>query len=453
MNELLLTFYGDDFTGSTDAMEALTLNGVPTALFLEPPTPEQLTGRFAGVRAVGVPGTSRSMPPDEMTAELLPKFRALKALGAPLTHYKVCSTFDSAPTVGSIGHAIDLGFEVFGPLVVPLLVGATTLRRDVAFGNLFATVGQTTYRLDRHPTMSRHPITPMHESDLRLHLGQQTRRRIGLIDLLQLEQPDDALRAAYWQAVADGAEIVLFDTLNDTHLLRCGRLIWETRGDQPGFIAGSSGVEYALTAHWQAAGMVQKPPPLPAPGAVDQLLVLCGSASPVTASQIEWALAHGYSGLRLDTPRLADPTTADRAREDTLREALDRLARGESLLLYAAQGPDDPAIAATQQALAARGLPPGSAGSRLGRQQGLLLRELLARTGLRRACVAGGDTSGHSAAQLGIYALEVLAPITPGAPLCRASSHDAAFDGLQISLKGGQNGGPDYFEMIRQGHN
>src|SRR5690606_33219240 len=34
--ELLLTFYGDDFTGSADAMEALALGGVPTALFLEP---------------------------------------------------------------------------------------------------------------------------------------------------------------------------------------------------------------------------------------------------------------------------------------------------------------------------------------------------------------------------------------------------------------------------------
>ena len=28
MNPLLLAFYGDDFTGSADAMEALTINGV-----------------------------------------------------------------------------------------------------------------------------------------------------------------------------------------------------------------------------------------------------------------------------------------------------------------------------------------------------------------------------------------------------------------------------------------
>ena len=39
-NELLLTFYGDDFTGSTDAMESRARAGVRTILFLEPPAPE-----------------------------------------------------------------------------------------------------------------------------------------------------------------------------------------------------------------------------------------------------------------------------------------------------------------------------------------------------------------------------------------------------------------------------
>lgn len=39
-HRLLLTFYGDDFTGSADAMESLSLHGVRSVLFLSPPTPE-----------------------------------------------------------------------------------------------------------------------------------------------------------------------------------------------------------------------------------------------------------------------------------------------------------------------------------------------------------------------------------------------------------------------------
>lgn len=59
-----------------------------------------------------------------MDADLPPIFTALKALGAPLFHYKVCSTFDSSPTLGSIGHATEIGLDVFGKQVVPLIVGA-----------------------------------------------------------------------------------------------------------------------------------------------------------------------------------------------------------------------------------------------------------------------------------------------------------------------------------------
>ena len=32
---LLISYYGDDFTGSTDVMEALASNGIPTVLFLD----------------------------------------------------------------------------------------------------------------------------------------------------------------------------------------------------------------------------------------------------------------------------------------------------------------------------------------------------------------------------------------------------------------------------------
>ena len=145
MNNLLLTFYGDDLTGSTDAMEGLTLNGVPTALFLEPPSPEQLSGRFADLRAVGVAGVSRTMNPARMDAALVPAFTALRELGAPLCHYKVCSTFDSSPTVGSIGHATEIGQAVFGKDFTPMLVAAPSLGRHMAFGNLFATVGDETF--------------------------------------------------------------------------------------------------------------------------------------------------------------------------------------------------------------------------------------------------------------------------------------------------------------------
>ena len=57
MNPLLMAFYGDDFTGSADAMEALTINGVKTALFLGHPTEERLA------RQASSPASKRSAFP------------------------------------------------------------------------------------------------------------------------------------------------------------------------------------------------------------------------------------------------------------------------------------------------------------------------------------------------------------------------------------------------------
>jgi uncharacterized protein YgbK (DUF1537 family) len=455
MNQLLLTYYGDDFTGSTDSLEVLTFGGVGAALFLAPPQPHHLQGRFANLRALGVAGASRSMSPAQMEGELRPKFELLKGLDAPLVHYKTCSTFDSSPEVGSIGRATDIGQSVFQSPFVPMVVGAPNLRRYVAFANLFATVDGETYRLDRHPTMSRHPVTPMTESDLRRHLARQTERRAVSFDLLALAGPDQKVDRRFHALLASQPEIVLFDTLDADHLYQIGRLIWncvrERQGDRPLYAVGSSGVEYALVTYWQQSGLLDGAPAPAAPGPVEQLIVMSGSGSPATAAQIDWAERNGFVTLRLDSAALIDPGQAPVERQRALRGALDALATGQSVVLYSARGPDDPAIAATKAQAVCLGLEPGLSGHRLAAQQGEIVRALLQETGLRRVCLAGGDTCSHATPALGIYALEAIAPLAPGSPLCRASSEQREMDGLEIALKGGQVGGADFFGLIRAG--
>jgi uncharacterized protein YgbK (DUF1537 family) len=48
-------------------------------------------------------------------------------------------------------------------------------------------------------------------------------------------------------------------------------------------------------------------------------------------------------------------------------------------------------------------------------------------------------------------ALEMLTPLTPGAPLCRAHAPGSPVDGLEIVFKGGQVGAEDYFETVKRG--
>ena len=58
----LVSFYGDDFTGSTAVLEALTFNGLKTVLFFEVPGAANLA-KAGPVHAVGLAGLSRSKSP------------------------------------------------------------------------------------------------------------------------------------------------------------------------------------------------------------------------------------------------------------------------------------------------------------------------------------------------------------------------------------------------------
>jgi uncharacterized protein YgbK (DUF1537 family) len=369
-----------------------------------------------------------------MDEQLASPFRLLKSLGAPILHYKACSTFDSSPTRGSIGRAIEIGAEVFGG-AVPIVVGAPHLRRYLVFGNLFAAAGDSIYRIDRHPTMSRHPATPMREADLRLHLAEQTDARIALIDLPTLQAGDG--KAAVDAAVANGADALLFDTVDGASMATVGEILWGEAKERPFFAVGSSGVTGALISAWKGEGLVSGSAPEVAPAPVERLLVISGSCSPVTAAQIDTALANGYTGIALNVAGLVDRAGSASEVSRAVEAAREALAQGRSCVLYTARGP--------------LGGGAEAGGDALGRALGEILRELVLTTGLPRVLLAGGDSSSHAVAQLGLDALTWAGRLERGAPLCRAHAADPRLDGLELVLKGGQIGSSDFFERVRLG--
>jgi uncharacterized protein YgbK (DUF1537 family) len=416
-------FYGDDFTGSTDALEALSVHGVRTVLFPGVPTEAQLA-RFSDYDAIGIAGESRSRNPEWMRANLPRVFAFLRSLDAPVTQYKVCSTFDSSPEAGNIAVAMEIGLGVFRSACVPVVVAAPHLGRYVLFGNLFAAQSGAVYRIDRHPTMSRHPVTPMRESDLRLHLRAQGASGVKLVDLVALTGPDPC--AAFDAILGRGANAVLFDGLDRRTELETGRILWNRRASVP-FLVGSSGLTHAFMRHWRDAGEIEPEFDPPGAAAVDRLLVISGSCSPVTEEQIRSAERAGFATF---------PST-DVNRDELLNGALNALDRGRSVVIYSALG-----------SASVNGSP---GGERLGHYLGDLMRDAVLRSGVRRAIVAGGDTSSHAVSRLGISALTFAAIMAPGAPLCRVESDVARMDGLELVLKGGQVGSRDFFEQVRKG--
>ena len=447
-NGLLLSFYGDDYTGSTAVLEILSFAGLPTLLFLGPPTPEQLAS-VSGYRAVGVAGVARAQSPAWMERHLPPLFSDLERLNAPIFHYKVCSTFDSAPHVGSIGKAIDLAAPVFGNGWHPLVVGAPRIARYQSFGHLFAAIDGVAHRLDRHPVMGAHPVTPMTESDVLRHLSFQTTTPSALIDLVALKAGRGDERLA--EALRQGARIVALDVVDDETLAEAGRLMWEHRGD--GLVAvGSQGVEYALIAHWHAVGLLAPAAPPAAPSRRDRIAIVSGSCSPVTARQIDVALRNGFAGVHVDPSRAVDSRAWEDEIDRAVEQGLAALDRGRDPLIHTSTGPADPSTRRLAEAVAASGASAGAVNARIGDGLGRALGRILDATDLARVVVAGGDTSGYAGMALGLHAVTALAPLATGAPLCRAVLADAGREGLDISFKGGQMGSEDFFLVAKGEH-
>ena len=65
--------------------------------------------------------------------------------------------------------------------------------------------------------------------------------------------------------------------------------------------------------------------------------------------------------------------------------------------------------------------------------------------------IAGGDTSSYAARAMEIEAVEMIAPLVMGAPLCRAYSGNKNINGLEVNFKGGQVGSKDYFDVMANG--
>ena len=443
----LVAWYGDDFTGASAVLEALTFGGLPSVLFLDVPTSEQLR-TFPGVRGIGIAGSARSQNPAWMDRELPRIFDALGGMRAAITHYKVCSTFDSSPTVGSIGRAFEIAAPILAGAWTPLLVASPPNRRFQAFGNLFAEERDVIHRIDRHPTMSRHPSTPMQEADLGRHLGRQTSQPVGLIDLVSMKQ--GRADAALASEIDAGRRLVSLDVIDEETLREAGRLVWEHRGERL-FAVGSQGLEYALLAYWRGCGLLGPAAEPPRIQAVEQIAAVSGSCSALTAAQIAWAVKHGFRGIRLDASAAVDVSAwAGHVHRATV-QALQALSEGADPIVFTALGPDDMGGDALQDAIRASGSGGAEVNARIGEGLGAVLSTVLREAKLTRGIIAGGDTSSHATAALGIYALTAVAPTVAGAALFQAHAELGRRPGIELALKGGQMGGIDYFGRIKTG--
>ncbi len=412
-------WYGDDFTGATDTLAAISCRGQRAFLFLCVPSAEHLAA--AGpLDAIGIAGGARTMSPEEMRERLPAVGRFFRDQGVRLLHYKCCSTFDSAPDVGNIAVALDTLRRFVERPVVPIVGGQPSLGRYCSFSTLFAAAGDRVHRIDRHPTMSRHPATPMLEADLRRHFETLGLPGVGFVHWPSCHA--DALGQAWRQAVSGNPPAVLLDVLDEDHLGAIGSLLRQEAESGTVLAVGASSVAEAWFARsslheTDGAALVDGP-----------VFAFVGSLSPVTRRQV--AASQSY---RIIEAAAEDVSGGDGRRAAIVEQAVAALAEGDNVMVTTAplEGPAPHSVA--------RGLADSSAA---------LIDGIVRGSGVRRIAIAGGDTSTSAVTTLGFWGLAYHGLASRGATVCRGRHDNPQRDGMLLLLKGGQMGDDLVFETF-----
>lgn len=441
-------WYGDDFTGATDTLAVAARANLRSILFLDVPTDAQLA-RVGPLDAIGIAGTARGMDPQQMQDYLPQIGDFFRDQHVPVLHYKCCSTFDSAAHTGNLAAAVRILGDYVGAPFALFVGGQPDIGRYCCFGNLFAAAGESgqVYRIDRHPTMQCHPVTPMHESDLRLHL-----KSLGMADVINIpytlyrhaaESFDTLVDHAGQRFSGAGGKIdkgLLFDVSDSNQLASVGRQILRiAKHNGTALVVGSSVVLQAVSAASNNDECTLHPLSR-APGQDKSqevpggpVFALAGSLSPVTAAQVE--VADGYVKIPLQAGSLLHD---DLYSMTQCQYICDQLCANGNVLAYVDQKAGrDPAIDSAQLAA-------GTA--RFINSVLALLSRKDKRLG--RLGIAGGDTSSQAIAQLDIWALSYLGVLSPGVTTCLMHSDNAALNGVEVMLKGGQMGSTDIFNKL-----
>lgn len=407
-------WYGDDFTGATDTLATLSMHGVKSFLFLGPPSARHVD-EIGNLEAIGIAGSARSMAPAEMRAELEPVGRFFADTGVRILHYKCCSTFDSAVDIGNIAVAMEVLRKSCSQSQAVILGGQPSLGRFCAFGNLFASAGAggAVYRLDRHPTMSRHPSTPMAEADLLQHFQMLGAGEITLLPWTKLDSR---------KVDVDTEDDILLDALTDEHVTAIGHELKRRARRGSFLIVGASSVAEAVyhdqpVVARQPAGNTQGP-----------VLAVAGSLSPLTRRQVE--AASTFTRIKADAARFVDE---EAYREHLAGEIGSILGGGRNVLITTA--PENPSAMI-------------AADARLARTTGRFVDRLLMEVPVRSLIAAGGDTSSHIAQSLSLWGLAYGGQISPGVTISIGRSDDPGRDGMRLMLKGGQMGNEDIFDRF-----
>jgi len=424
-----LGLIADDNTGATDAAGMLTERGLRTLLLLDAESPVARAEQ-AGFDALVVGTQNRSIAAAEAAEATRRAIEQLRGLGVTRFQVKYCSTFDSTRE-GNIGPTLDAALEALGERATIVCPSLPVNGRTVYQGHLF--VGD---QLLCESPLRHHPLNPMTDANLVRWLGYQTARQIGLVDLSVVRRGVEATKQRLAECGETGCSYLVTDAVSDEDL----HVLAAATSDWP-LTSGGSGITAAMAAvHFPARPPLRLDESLARVGPAT--LVVSGSQSPASRRQMEHAEAHGWATIRLDVPAVV--------RGEADLDAIAARARAESAagrpVLIGSLPADGASMSEARAVGRAMGLTEVETGHRIAEALAELAERSVSAGCVHRLVVSGGETSGSVCRRLGIRAIEVGLPLSPGVPYGFTWPDRR----LLLVLKSGNFGSEDLYERVRR---
>lgn len=396
----------DDFTGAGDAASFLTAGGLNTLLLIWPCQDAFIP---ANCQAVVVALKSRSEPATDAATESLEAVRWLKAHGAERLYFKYCSTFDSTPQ-GNIGPVADALLEELNLPYTLLCPSLLSNGRSVRDGIL--TVNGVPLA-ESH--MSRHPLNPMWASSISVLMEPQSRYPCFVLSAKEATD-EAALQAKLHRLQAAHSHFYL---VPDYFTPEQGRWIARFFSALPFLTGGSELLEHL--ARQLNAAVPSSPPPAPQPAGTCGRVMLAGSCSDISRTQIDrWCTSGGRSAAIEPEMLFEQAPQAIAQLADQYRQHPE-----QDILFYSSpRRADRPGQARAIEEFIA-----------------LLAKSILESCPVDRLIVAGGETSGAVIRALGFNGFMIGPSIAPGVPIL----YPTGTSNLRIVLKSGNFGQSDFF--------
>lgn len=273
----------DDFTGTASAGVLIARSQARTGLFLDV---EALEGSEDAARldAVFVSSNSRHLKPEDAYREVCRATRALRSAGVTCFSKKIDTTLR-----GRIGTEIDAMLDTLGGDMIAVMVPTMPQSRRICLNGISIIDGTV---LTDTP-IARDVKTPVKDAFVPRLIQGQTRRKVQLISIENVDRGRGTLKCAMIDARERGAQVLVMDAVTLEHIdliaQTCVELGWNVLAVDPG--------PFTMKLNYRR-GIIKEEVAAPAEGKAgpegeikpEGRVALCvvGSANPLTKAQMKY---------------------------------------------------------------------------------------------------------------------------------------------------------------------